>query len=65
MCSIFIRSYCLKIQNNYIRGFLDKHIKGKNSELLNGPSPEYLEVEIKIKIGNSSLPPNYSLIKEK
>ena len=37
------------IQNAYIRAFFDKHIKGTESDLLNGPSTTYPEVIIQVK----------------
>ena len=39
----------LKIMNEYALAFFDKHLKGEDSGLLNGPSSEYPEVEIKVK----------------
>ena len=39
----------LKIMNEYTLAFFDKHLKGEDSGLLNGPSSEYPEVEIKVK----------------
>lgn len=39
----------LKIINDYTLAFFNKHLKGIDSGLLNGPSSEYPEVEIKVK----------------
>lgn len=39
----------LKIINDYTLAFFNKYLKGIDSELLNGPSSEYPEVEIKVK----------------
>ena len=39
---------CLKIQNDYILTFFDKHLKGEYSGLLDGPSEDYLEVDIMV-----------------
>jgi hypothetical protein len=39
-------SYCLKIINTYAVAFFDKYLKGEDSELLNGPSTDYPEVDI-------------------
>ena len=39
----------LKIINDYTLAFFNKHLKGIDSGLLNGPSSEYPEVEIKAK----------------
>jgi predicted dienelactone hydrolase len=40
---------CLKIQNDYVREFFDKHLKGVDSGLLDGPSAAYPEVEISVR----------------
>jgi hypothetical protein len=40
---------CLQIQTRYIRTFFEKYLKGIDSELLNGLSPEYSEVDIRLK----------------
>ncbi len=40
---------CLDIQNRYVLAFFDKHLKGMDSGLLNGPTAEYPEVEIWIR----------------
>jgi predicted dienelactone hydrolase len=40
---------CLQIQNRYIHAFFEKHLKGIDSKLLHGPSPEYPEVDIEMK----------------
>ncbi len=40
---------CLQIQNEYIHAFFEKYLKSIDSELLNGLSPEYPEVDIKLK----------------
>jgi len=37
---------CLYIQNRYVLAFFDQHLKRSESRLLNGPSPEYPEVEL-------------------
>jgi len=42
-------SRCLRIQNEYILAFFDKHLKGQDSGLLDGPSPLYPEVVIKVR----------------
>ena len=39
----------LEIINNYTLAFFSKHLKGIDSELLNGLSSEYPEIEIKVK----------------
>ena len=39
----------LEIINNFILAFFNKHLKGIDSGLLNGPSLDYPEVEIKVK----------------
>jgi len=39
----------LKIINDYTLAFFNKHLKGIDSGLLNDPSSEYPEVEIKVK----------------
>jgi hypothetical protein len=38
---------CIRIINDYILNFFDKHLKGSNSSLLDGPSPDYPEVDFK------------------
>ncbi|TES91275.1 MAG: hypothetical protein E3J87_08140 [Candidatus Cloacimonadota bacterium] len=40
---------CLKIQNDYIRAFFDKHLCGKKTKMLEDSSTDYSEVEIMIK----------------
>ena len=40
---------CLHIQNRYILAFFEKYLKSIKNELLNGLSPEYPEVDIKLK----------------
>jgi hypothetical protein len=40
---------CLQIQNRYILAFFKKYLKSIDSELLNGLSSEYPEVDIKLK----------------
>jgi predicted dienelactone hydrolase len=40
---------CLRIQNDYIRAFFDKHLQGKHTSLLDGPSPTYPEVMIDVR----------------
>jgi len=40
---------CLRIQNDYVRAFFDKHLKGEDSGLLDGPSPAYPEVVIEVR----------------
>jgi hypothetical protein len=35
----------IEVANAYIRGFFDKHLKGEDVPLLDGPSDEYPEVE--------------------
>jgi hypothetical protein len=40
---------CLQIQNRYVHAFFEKHLNGKDSNLLNGLSEEYPEVDIKTK----------------
>jgi len=37
---------CLKIQNDYVRAFFDKHLCNKEVDLLNRPSKDYPEVDI-------------------
>lgn len=41
--------HCLKIQNDYIKAFFDKHLNGIETEILNGVSADYPEVDITIK----------------
>lgn len=38
---------CVKIFNDYILAFFDKHLKGNDSGFLDSPSPDYSEVEFK------------------
>jgi hypothetical protein len=38
---------CVEIQDVYILAFFDRHLKGKDSALLNGPSSDYPEVVLK------------------
>jgi predicted dienelactone hydrolase len=38
---------CIRIINDYILNFFDKHLKGSNSILLDDPSPDYPEVDFK------------------
>ncbi|TFH44571.1 MAG: hypothetical protein E4G94_03465 [ANME-2 cluster archaeon] len=40
---------CLQIQNKYVLAFFEKYLKRIDNKLLNGFSPEYPEVEIKLK----------------
>jgi hypothetical protein len=40
---------CLQIQSGYIHAFFEKYLKGIDSKLLSGLSPEYPEVDIKLK----------------
>ena len=40
---------CLKVQNDYILAFFNKHLRGDDSGLLDGPSVDYPEVDIMIK----------------
>jgi predicted dienelactone hydrolase len=35
---------CVEIQDAYISAFFDRHLKGRSSALLDGPSPDYPEV---------------------
>jgi hypothetical protein len=35
----------VKIINDYTLAFFDKHLKGETSPLLDGPSPDYPDVE--------------------
>jgi predicted dienelactone hydrolase len=39
---------CLKIQNDYILAFFNKHLKEKDSGLLDGPSSDYPEVILEV-----------------
>ncbi len=39
----------LIILNVYVRAFFDKHLRDRNVALLDGPSPDYPEVEISVK----------------
>jgi hypothetical protein len=39
----------LKIMNAYIVAFFDKHLRGIDSPLLNGPSPDFPEVILKAR----------------
>jgi hypothetical protein len=39
---------CLQIQNKYILAFFEKYLKNIDSKLLNGFSPDYPEVDIKL-----------------
>ena len=43
---------CIKIINDYMLNFFDKHLKGNGSSLLDGPSPDYPEVEFKSRNNN-------------
>ena len=38
---------CLQIQNRYIHAFFERHLNGKDTNLLDGSSEEYPEVEIR------------------
>jgi predicted dienelactone hydrolase len=38
---------CVEIQDDYILGFFDKHLKDKAVPFLDGPSPDYPEVEFR------------------
>jgi len=40
---------CIRILNDYVLAFFNKHLKGQDSDLLDGSSPEYPEVEIDIR----------------
>jgi len=40
---------CLNIQNRYILAFFEKYLKGIDDGFLDGPSPEYPEVEFMMK----------------
>ena len=40
---------CLRIQNDYVRAFFDKHLKGRDNGLLDGPSADYPEVTIWVR----------------
>ncbi|MCK4233388.1 hypothetical protein KAX75_03110, partial [candidate division WOR-3 bacterium] len=40
---------CLKVQNDYILAFFNKHLRGDDSGLLDGPSVDYPEVDIMVK----------------
>lgn len=40
---------CLRIQNDYIRAFFDTHLRGRDTGLLDGPSPAYPEVDISVR----------------
>jgi predicted dienelactone hydrolase len=40
----------VKIMNDYTLAFFDKHLKGEMSPLLDGPSPDYPEVEFQLRI---------------
>jgi len=42
---------CMRILNDYVLAFFNKHLKGQDSGLLDGSSPEYPEVEIHIRKG--------------
>ena len=39
---------CLRIQNDYVRSFFDKHLRGRDNGLLDGPSTDYPEVTIQV-----------------
>jgi hypothetical protein len=40
---------CVKIFKDYILAFFDKHLKGNDSGFLGSPSPDYPEVEFKLR----------------
>jgi predicted dienelactone hydrolase len=40
----------VKIMNDYTLAFFDKHLKGEMAPLLDGPSPDYPEVEFQLRI---------------
>jgi len=40
---------CLRIQNDYVRAFFDKHLEGRDNGLLSGPSADYPEVTIWVR----------------
>jgi predicted dienelactone hydrolase len=40
----------VKIINDYTLAFFDKHLKGEKSPLLDGPSPDYPEVEFQLHV---------------
>ena len=40
----------VKIINDYTLAFFDKHLKGEMSPLLDGPSPDYPDVEFQSHI---------------
>jgi len=40
---------CIRIISDYVLAFFDKHLKGKDSTLLEGTSPDYPEVEFKAR----------------
>jgi len=42
---------CMVILSDYVLAFFNKHLKGQDSGLLDGFSPEYPEVEIRIRNG--------------
>jgi predicted dienelactone hydrolase len=52
---------CLRIQNDYIRAFFDKHLSGRDSGLLDGPSPDYPEVEISVRNADRDYEPSPAL----
>jgi predicted dienelactone hydrolase len=40
---------CMRILSDYVLAFFNKHLKGQDSGLLDGSSPEYPEVEIHVR----------------
>jgi predicted dienelactone hydrolase len=42
---------CTRILSDYVLAFFNKHLKGQDSGLLDGSSPEYPEVEIQVREG--------------
>ena len=42
---------CMRILSDYVLAFFNKHLKGQDSGLLDGSSPEYPEVEIHVRKG--------------
>jgi predicted dienelactone hydrolase len=40
---------CLRLQGAYVRAFFDKHLKGRDNGLLDGPSSDHPEVAIRVR----------------
>ena len=43
------RPRAVQVVNAYLLAFFDEHLKGEQSPLLDGPSPDYPEVSIEVR----------------